>query len=372
MLKIYLAIVRASWQNFGLGLPFWQWSILMPCFLGFTHFTLWLDQFFFPQYRQIQVEEPIFIIGNPRSGTSFLHRQLTQTHEFAAFETWQLMFPALTARFLFKPLIQYLIKTGRSTILPAHLGHELSLTEVEHDEFLFFYKLDTQFVTVLSPLAYDDQEYPELRLHDQQPSHRRLSSVQFLKGCLQRQLYSTGNERVIAHLHFSVNRIKSLLEVFPDAKFIYLVRSPHETIPSHLTLNFNTLHYTEAAKAVSPHKLNRFFQRRYRYDIELYRYFKMLQSSNPIPSTNMLVIQYDQLISSLESYFQEIIDYAQINPSRQLHRLIKRTATQQRTYTRKHQIIPLEKFNLTHQDIAKDLYFVIDDYNFSCDFEYAS
>lgn len=371
MLKIYLAIVRVSWQNFGLKLPFWQWSMLMPCFLGFTHFTLWLDQFFFPQYRKISVEAPIFIIGNPRSGTSFLHRQLTQTQEFAAFETWQLIFPALTARVLFKPLIDYLIKTGRSTLLPAHLGHELSLSKVEHDEFLFFYKLDTQFVTVLTPLAYDDQEYPELRFHDQQQCHRRLSSVQFLKGCLQRQLFSTSRERVIAHLHFSVNRVKSLLEVFPDAKFIYLVRSPHETIPSHLSLNYNTLHHTKSAQTVSIDKLNRFFQRRYRYDIELYQYFNSLQKSQDISPQNLMVIEYSQLLSSLSTFLEKIFEYIAIQPSQQLTQAIQRSEACQKQYTRKHKIIPLEKFNLTHQQIETDLHFIFNQYNLNPKSEYS-
>lgn len=370
MLKIYVAIVRASWQNFGLGLPFWQWSILMPCFLGFTHFTLWLDRWFFPQYRHIQIKDPIFIIGNPRSGTSFLHRQLTQTQEFTAFETWQLIFPALTARILFKPFINYVIQSGRSTLLPAHLGHELSLSQVEHDEFLFFYKLDTQFVTVLSPLAYDDREYPELRLHDQQQRDRRLNSVQFLKGCLQRQIYATGNERVISHLHFSVNRIKSLLEIFPDAKFIYLVRSPHETIPSHLSLNYNTLLYTTASKNIDSQKIDRFFQRRYRYDVELYHYFYNLQTTQVIPQNNILVIQYHELTSSLLNIFTKIVQYTDISPSHQLLQLVQQTDKTQQSYTRKHKIIPLEKFDLSHKKIAEDLCFVFNQYQFNDPLEY--
>lgn len=364
MLKIYGAIVRASWQNFRLGITFWQWSVLMPCFLGFTHFTLWLDRFFFPQYRQIQIKNPIFIIGNPRSGTSFLHRQLTQTQEFTAFETWHLIFPALTARVLFKPLINYLIKSGHSTILPAHLGHELALNQIEHDEFLFFHKLDTQFVTVLSPLAYDDREHPELRLHDQQQRDRRLDSVQFLKTCLQRQLYATDSEQVISHLHFSVHRIQSLLEVFPDAKFIYLVRSPHETIPSHLSLNCSTLLYTTASKTIDSQKIDRFFQRRYRYDIELYRYFYNLQATNILPKQKVLVIQYHQLTSSLQKTCIKIFQYAGINPSHRLLELIQQTDKTQRFYKRKHRIISLDDFSLNHQQIAQDLDFIFNQYQF--------
>lgn len=362
MFKIYLAIVKASWQNFGLGWTFWQWSILMPCFLSFTHFTLWLDKLFFPQYQNIQVKEPIFIIGNPRSGTSFLHRQLTQTQEFAAFKTWQLIFPALTARFLFKPLVDHLIKTGRSTILPAHLGHELSLDQVEHEEFLFFYKLDTQFVTALSPLAYDDQEFPELRWHDQQPPSRRLGSINFLKECLQRQLYITGSSRVISHLHFSVHRVQSLLEIFPDAKFIYLVRSPYETIPSHLSLNYNMINYKSESRKIPEQKINRFLHRRYSYDVELYRYFHDLQEKREDIDQTMCIMRYSEIINSLEEAFSKIIDYAELEPSDELHQLVKRADDSQRRYKRQHRIIDLNELGLTHQRIQNDLDFIFKEY----------
>jgi hypothetical protein len=33
-----------------------------------------LDEIFFPNYRMQEVKSPVFIIGNPRSGTTFTHR----------------------------------------------------------------------------------------------------------------------------------------------------------------------------------------------------------------------------------------------------------------------------------------------------------
>ena len=34
------------------------------------------DDLLFPGYRSQEVKQPVFIIGNPRSGTTFLHRLL--------------------------------------------------------------------------------------------------------------------------------------------------------------------------------------------------------------------------------------------------------------------------------------------------------
>jgi omega-hydroxy-beta-dihydromenaquinone-9 sulfotransferase len=93
MLKIYSRILISAWKNFGLGLIFWRWLLFLPLFLFFTRLTLLLDRLFFSQYLKAEVKSPIFIIGNPRSGTSFLHSLLTQTEEFISFKTWEIFFP---------------------------------------------------------------------------------------------------------------------------------------------------------------------------------------------------------------------------------------------------------------------------------------
>ena len=364
MLRIYFHIVKAAWKNFGLKPIFWGWLLLLPLFALFTHFTLWLDRFFFPQYLQVKVKDPIFIIGNPRSGTSFLHRSLTQTGEFAAFETWQLFLPSLTARALFKPIINYLIRSDRATIMPESNGHGLYLNAIEHDEFLFLHKLDTQFAILLTPLAFDDREYPELRQPDLQPDSRRRSSARFFKECLQRHLYYTSKERVIAQGHFSTNRIKTLIETFPDARFIYLVRSPYETIPSHLSLEYKTFQHLWNKKNIPTDKLQRYLQRRYQYDIELYRYFYELQKNQEIPREKIVILRYGELCSSLESAFEQIVAFTEIKPSKKLQQAIKLQAQKQKNYQRKHKINALEEFSLTSEQIAEDFDFVFDKYGF--------
>ena len=364
MLKVYYRILISSWENFGFGFIFWRWLLIAPLFFLFTHFTLFLDRIFFPQYRQVQVNNPVFIIGNPRSGTSFLHRLLTKTQEFSAFEAWHLFFPSITARVLLKPLITYLIKNNRGTILSSQDGHELSLDKVEHDEFLFMHKLDTQFVFVLSPIAFDDREYPEIRFHDQQPESRRQSSVRFFKACLQRQIYYTGKQQVISHGHYSTHRIKTLMESFPDAKFIYLARTPYETIPSHLSIDSNAIDHSMGIKNIPTSKLKQYFQRRYCYDIELYRYFYDLHKNQVISEDRVMILRYDELCSSLQNAFEKIVAFTGIKPSDQLRQAVERQAQIQKGYKRKHKVMSLEEFDLTKEQIANDLSFVFEEYGY--------
>ena len=364
MLQFYYRILISAWKTFGLRLIFWRWLLFLPLFLLFTHFTLFLDKIFFPRYQKIQVKNPVFIIGNPRSGTSFLHNLLTQTEEFIAFKTWQIFFPALTARVLVKPIINYLIRHNLTQIIPEESGHGVYLDRVEHDELLFLHKLDTRFLLPLSPLGFDDREYPELRLYDRQPDSRRQSSVKFFQECLKRQIYYTKKTQVIAHLHFSTCRIKTLFETFPDAKFIYLVRSPYETIPSHLTLAYNVLKNQKILNNISKTKLKLYFERRYRYDIELYLYFYELQKKDEIPRENIMVLSYDQLCWNLAQSFAQIDKFTGIKPSNELQQAVKKQAKKQKQYQRKHKIIDLHQFGLSKKQIAQDLDFVFEEYNF--------
>ena len=364
MLQVYKRIVISAWKTFRFQDIFWRWTFFVPVFIAFTHFTLFIDRIFFPGYRQVKVKQPIFIIGHPRSGNTFLHKLLTQTDEFVSFQTWQILFPSLTARVLVKPFVNYLIKKNKSSLVPDRVGHGVALDKTEEEELLFFHKLDTQFVWARSPLGFDDRENPEFRFHDLQPQSRRRSSINFFKGCLQRQIYSTGKQQVVLQTLQSVHRIKTILEAFPDAKFIYLVRSPQETIPSHLSVLWFLLDLQLGVDNIPPDKLQRYVNRRYRYNIDLYRYFYDLQKNGEIPQDKVMVVRYDRLRSQLETTFNEIVDFANLNPSEALKQAVREQARSQKNYQRKHQFIELEDFALSQEQIIKDFDFVFKEYGF--------
>ena len=72
---------------------------------------------------------------------------------------------------------------------------------------------------------------------DQWPARRRRRLMRFYKECVRRQLYLNGGDKI----HLSKNptfagRVESLIETFPDARFVVPFRNPYETIPSLLKL----------------------------------------------------------------------------------------------------------------------------------------
>ena len=362
MLKVYLTILGATWKKSGFSPLFLAWGFVLPLFRSLTYFTLFLDRIFFPGYRNQKIENPVFIIGCPRSGTTFLHRLLTQTREFSSFETWQLIFPSLTARVLVKPIVNYLIQKQNSKYMGEKIGHEISLNKIEHDEFLFMHELNTQ-ARLLSPSIFEQApNYPEMDLPDRQPEYLRKSSMDFFKGCLQRQMYYTGKETLIAQVHFSTWRIKTILNTFPDAKFLYLVRSPYETITSFLSFVYKGY---KNKKYISSAELKSLIEKHYHEALDIYRYFYQLQTKKEIPENSFIVITYDRLCSSLENVVEEIVDFTGINLSQELQQVVKHQSQVQKNYKRKHQNLTLEELGFTKEQVAKDFSFVFEHYGFN-------
>ena len=88
---------------------------------GISAATMGLDRLVFPRYKDEPLDRPIFIIGNPRSGTTFLHRFLLSNGGLSAFELWEMLFPAITARKLLGRIVpkRYSVVTPRIDMIAS-------------------------------------------------------------------------------------------------------------------------------------------------------------------------------------------------------------------------------------------------------------
>lgn len=361
MIKLYLRILVVRWKIYGFSAVFFSWLLGEPILRAFNRLMWVLDRWLFPGFMQVEVKKPIFIMGHPRSGTTFLHQVLAKNEEAVLFPTWHLLFPALSARYLLRPLINWLIKTGKTEVLPASTGHAIDLNAPEEEEMLFFNTYDTQFVAA-GLLGFDDAEYPELQWNDQQPDHRRFRSMEFLHGCFQRQIYATGRHQIIAQMHFSTHRLKTMMQYYPDAKFIYMLRNPYAVVPSFLSLLHASIDHQWGLSNIPTAQLMRYNQRRYRAMVALYRYFYDLQQNKEIPENRVLVLPYSLLRNHLTVAIDKIVAFTGMPVSEHWHQTLIREAENQKHYQRQHQVKALEDFGITPAQIAEDFKFVFDAY----------
>ncbi|HAF49010.1 MAG TPA: hypothetical protein DCL08_07205, partial [Anaerolineaceae bacterium] len=73
-----------------------RFFVLMIIFLLYPlwHFSIrlayGLDMLFYPQVKSQNIEKPIFIVGNFRSGTTLLHRMLAKDDRSTGMKTWEI------------------------------------------------------------------------------------------------------------------------------------------------------------------------------------------------------------------------------------------------------------------------------------------
>ncbi|MFI5394081.1 MAG: sulfotransferase family protein [Candidatus Binatia bacterium] len=220
--------------------------VVVPVVSTFHAICFFLDNIFFPGLRKVEVRTPVFIVGHARSGTTLMHRLMSKDGErFSFFLLYELFLPSL----LQKKLIRFLATCDRR-FLGARIEksmqaweerkfaatqdmHATGLTAPEEDDFIYTFSCASGFWIVLLPyMGLLDFYYVDGR-----PPQSRRRLMNFYKECVKRQLYLNGANKI----HLSKNptfsgRVESLIEAFPDARIVVLMRNPYETVPSLLKL----------------------------------------------------------------------------------------------------------------------------------------
>jgi hypothetical protein len=220
--------------------------LLVPLVAGFHAVCFFLDWLLFPSLRRQQVRAPVFVIGHARSGTTLLHRLLSEDRErFCCFLLWELYFPSLLqkkavrglarldARCLGGALARRVVAWDRRKFAATNDMHAMSLFKPEEDDSVLTYACASGWWIVRLPYL----ERLDFYYVDEWPAARRRRLMRFYRDCVRRQLAFCGGDRV----HLSKNptycgRVESLLETFPDARIVVTMRNPTETIPSLLKL----------------------------------------------------------------------------------------------------------------------------------------
>ena len=144
-------------------------SILVPLLL-FLQICHWLgfllDEIFFRKYRAVRIRTPVFILGLPRSGTTFLHRMLARdTENYTTMRLWEMVLaPSITERKLLMALAAFDRRLGGLGHRVLHAFdervfasgskiHKVSLFQPEEDEMLLLPLFSSIFLLHLFPFT---------------------------------------------------------------------------------------------------------------------------------------------------------------------------------------------------------------------------
>ncbi|MDY6904501.1 MAG: sulfotransferase [Thermodesulfobacteriota bacterium] len=205
------------------------------------------DELFFPGYKSVNIRKPLFIMGVPRSGTTFLHRFLAaDTDRFTTFTLWELIIaPTITQRKIIHglseldrlaggPMKKMLQSLEWLAFGQLDAIHKISLSDPEEDYFAlapiyacFLMILPFPFPEDLGYLAFFDDAAPE---------KDKARIMAFYKTCLQRHLYVHGTDKILLSKNVSFGpMVQALARTFPDCRIVGTVRNPLFAVPSHIS-----------------------------------------------------------------------------------------------------------------------------------------
>ena len=340
-------IAEASWRH-GHRLRAVLWLTCGPALYALTRICLWLDHLFYPQLAGVRVERPVFIMGHPRSGSTFLQQQVFRTGRVGMFRTWELACPSLIQRRLIAPFVRLIGRSGADVAQGAEQGHQIRINGVEEDEGLFLHRLDTEIVTYLCPWLLTDPRYAEAGMRLGRLTRReRLRSLEFYRDVLQRQVLATGLDRLVLKCNPTVFRIRELLTVFPDARIVYLVRSPEACVRS-----FQAFTHRFVAPLLSADELRTFHLRKYEWSRALYRAFE--EARNLVPAGQLLVITFSEIVEDLPRTMERFCAFAGIRATTRFRQEL-RHGPRRRRRARPHHNYPLNYYDIDPSEVRRDL-----------------
>jgi hypothetical protein len=110
----------------------------------------------------------------------------------------------------------------------------MRLDQPEEDDGFFVYTFVTEAIFLL---FLHVEELWEAGFPDALGPAHRSRLMAYYRSCLQRQLFIHGpGKTMLSKATQSSGAVESLLEAFPDARFITIIRHPYQSVASHVSV----------------------------------------------------------------------------------------------------------------------------------------
>ncbi|MBN2719405.1 MAG: sulfotransferase [Deltaproteobacteria bacterium] len=309
-----------------------------------------LDHLFFPSLRKKHIRSPIIIVGNPRSGTTFLQRFLIDNGFGTGSRLWKMIYPSLTMQFFLKPFLPLLEKVSPAKY-HASAAHKTSLTGFETDDPGILFRYFDGFFLVGFLLSWSKNDYTDMFDPDIRDTAKR--DFGWWAKIWRRILVSEKQDRIVAKLFSLGVRLPRFLEEFPDAKVLYTARDPLSTVPSGLSLVTGVLDGIFGFWSLPEEKRAHFIGRLYTALLSLTLRFVKLYSEDPSLQKKVKIVTFDRMMTDFDRLMPEIVEFIGNEMTPELSETIKKTAEKQRAYKSDHKY-DLAKYGLTEEQIRKD------------------
>ena len=255
--------------------------------------------------RRVKIEKsPIFILGHWRSGTTYLHNLFSQDPQFGFPTTIQITVPSL---FLgFEKIIRPIVESSLPEKRPQD-DVDLAADFPQEEEYA---------LGNLSPYSfYNGWLFPSnMELYNNYVDFQNISKKEiedfkriFMYFLKKLTLYYKGKQLVLKNPS-NTARVKLLLELFPDAKFIHIYRNPYHV-------------YLSMKRNIEKEMTLQCLQRPPSWEVfedamvDMYNrmHEKYFKEKELIPKGNLIEIRYEDFLKNPLTYMEQFYSDFQIS-----------------------------------------------------------
>ena len=254
------------------------------------------------QLKKVEiVHAPLFIIGHWRTGTTLLHELLTLDDHHTYPTTYECFCPnhfLLTESCLSRLLRFFLPSQRPMDNMP------LAWDRPQEDEFaLCNLGQPSPYLTIAFPNR--QPQYPEFFALENVPRE----ALERWKACFLRflrQVTLRNPKRIVLKSPTHTYRIKVLLDLFPDARFVHVVRNPYVVFPSTVNL-WQSLYAHQALQHPTFAGLED-----YVFDNFLHMYEKLEEARPRLDSSRFYELRYEDLVSDPITQVRAIYEHLEL------------------------------------------------------------
>lgn len=239
---------------------------------------------------------PVIIIGHWRSGTTYLHELLSQDPQFCYITLWHTMMP--DSFLTLNPFRKFL-----ANLLPEKRPMDNIDVEIDgpyEEEAALATLMPWAFFHCLHfPKNADEQYNKSIHfegLTKEEKEHWKQTYLTFMKTVT----YANDGKRLLIKNPANTGRIKALIDIFPDARFIHIYRNPYKVYLSTVKMRNRVLDKL-ALQNESKEELEKQVIDYYIKLMESY-----FEQEKLIPKENLVNIKYEDLVKNPLKEVEEI------------------------------------------------------------------
>ncbi len=255
--------------------------------------------------RQTAIDpSPLIIIGHWRSGTTHLHNLLSQDQQWGYVPLFQTIAPGfgLVGEKTLKPLLARIAHRLHPTRIIDNIP--LSFDAAQEEEYAIANMSPYSFLHLFVLPRQASFFFERYTLFDGLPAQTLAEWKEIYLTILRKASLRMGGKRLVLKNPAHTGRIRSVLEMFPSAKFIYLYRNPYRVFSSMRWL-YQTVLATTQLQKISPAQVDACILQFY---VRLIR--RYLADKSCIPAGNLIEVKFEEVeaapLEQLRSIYTEL------------------------------------------------------------------